>query len=291
MHIGYLGAGFMASPMIANLLDDGHSVSVWNRTSAKAQALGALGAQVVPSPEQVCEAGGVIVSCLSDDHALDTLFEDGDILRTLGAGGVHVSMSTISPTCAKRLSKNHNVQNVAYLAVPICGRPEAVEARAQSFLFAGDSAAKERVKGVLAALGRKLFDFGEDPSAANIAKINFNFLIASATEAMAEAFSIAEKSGLDPKDFYEMVIGTAFGCPLYENYGRIIHQKGWDKVGFRLTNGLKDIRLAAETAADCGGRMRLGELLEKRFEEAVENGLGEKDWTAIAAQVREEAGL
>ena len=116
-------------------------------------------------------------------------------------------------------------------------------------------------------------------------------MIASATEAMAEAFSIVEKSGLDPKTFYEMVIGTAFGCPLYENYGRIIHQKSWDNVGFSLKNGLKDIRLAAETAADCDGQMRLGELLERRFEEAVGNGLGEKDWTAIGAQVREETGL
>ena len=291
MHIGYLGAGFMATPMIENLLADGHSVAVWNRTATKAEALAGQGAQVVSNAAQVGESSGVILSCLADDSALDDVFGDGSVLDALGEGGVHVSMSTISAACAGRLAQHHSERGVAYVAAPICGRPDAVKARMQSFLVAGEAVAKTRVGDLLDALGRKVFDFGTDPTAANIAKINFNFLIASATEAMAEAFAVVEKSGLDPEAFYDMVVGTAFGCPLYENYGRMLHQRGWDKPGFTLANGLKDVKLAAETASDCGARMRLGELLQDRFEQAVANGLGDKDWTAIGAEVRTDAGL
>ena len=291
MHIGYLGAGFMATPMIENLLSDGHEVSVWNRTAAKAEALTPHGAHVVAEAAHVCESGGVVLSCLADDRALDAVFDDGSVLTALGKGGTHVSMSTISASCAGRLAKSHGAQGVAYVAAPICGRPDAVKARMESFLISGDEVAKTRISDVLEALGRRVFDFGEEPGAANIAKINFNFLIASATEAIAEALSVVEKSGLDPVAFYDMMVGTAFGCPLYENYGRQLHQRAWDKPGFKLVNGLKDVKLAAETAADCGARMRLGELLQDRFEQAVANGLGDKDWTAIGAEIRAEAGL
>ncbi len=291
MHIGYIGAGNMAAPMIDNLLADGHTVAVWNRTAEKAEALAPQGARVVAGPEQVCESGGVVISCIADDRALDAVFKDGRVLEALGDGGLHLSMSTVSAACAGRHAKKHGERSVAYVAAPICGRPEAVKARMESFLVAGDAAAKRRIGDLLDSLGRKVFDFGAEPTSANIAKINFNFLIAAATEAMAEAFSVVEKSGLDVEAFYEMVIGTAFGCPLYENYGRMLHQRGWDSVGFSLVNGLKDVKLAAETASDCSARMRLGELLQARFEQAVANGLGDKDWTAIAAEARAEAGL
>lgn len=291
MKIGYIGAGLMSTPMIENLLDDGHEVTVWNRTAAKAEALVVHGAKFVAEAAGVCSPHGLIMSCLADDAALEAVFEDGSVLQALGSGGIHLSMSTVSAACAARLAEWHGDLGVAYLAVPICGRPDAVKARRQSFLIAGDARAKTRVAGTLEALGRRVFDFGEDPTAANVAKINFNFLIVSAVEAMAEAFAIIEKSGLDVKAFHEMIIGTAFGCPLYEGYGRQLHQQEWDVAGFRLALGLKDVKLVGETAAECGARMRLGELLLNRFESAVANGLSDKDWTAIAEEIRADAGL
>lgn len=65
----------------------------------------------------------------------------------------------------------------------------------------------------------------------------------------------------------------------------------WEEPGFKLSLGLKDVRLARETASDHAARTRLGELLEARYREAVEHGRGDMDWTAIAAEVRAESGL
>ncbi len=290
MRIGYLGIGLMGEPMVANLLADGHEVTVWNRTAGKTAGVAALGARVAETAAEAC-AAGVVLSCLADDDALDTVFAGGDVLRMLGAGGVHVSISTISAQCATRLSAAHAQAGVHYVAAPIIGRPDAVRARVPSFLTAGDEGAKARVRPVLEKLSRRIFDFGTTASAANVVKINFNFMIATTIEALAEAFAVVEKHGIDPKAFYEMVIGTAFGCPIFENYGRQLSQHGWNNVGFKLALGLKDVRLAQGTAAAVGARMRLGELLEARFSAAVEHGYGDLDWTAIALDVRAEAGV
>ena len=290
MRLGYLGIGLMGEPMVANLLADGHEVTVWNRSPDKTAALVALGATLAATPAQAA-AGGVVLSCLADDQALDAVFADGSVVAALGRDGVHVSISTISAACAASLATAHAAAGVHYVAAPIIGRPDAVRARVPSFLTAGPLAAKERVKPILEKLSRRIFDFGTEASAANVAKINFNFMIATTIEALSESFAVVEQHGIDARDFYEMVIGTAFGCPIFENYGRQLSQHGWDTVGFKLALGLKDVRLAQATAAAVGARMRLGELLEARFSEAVAHGHGDKDWTAIALDVRAEAGL
>lgn len=291
MHLGFIGAGLMSAPMIENLLDDGHSVAVWNRTAAKADRLADRGARVVGRASEVCETGGVVLSCLADDASLDAVFADGSVVAAMGPGAVHVSMSTISAACARRLHSGHAAAGQHYVAAPIIGRPDAVKARMPSFIVSGDAAAKARIADLLASLSRKVFDFGPEAGAANIAKISFNFMIAAAVEAMGEAFALVEKSGLDPKSFYDMLVASPFGCPLYENYGRMIYQRNWERPLFKLELGLKDVRLAASTAADCDARMRLGELLEARFSEAVLHGLGNKDWTAVGIDIRAEAGL
>lgn len=291
MQLGYLGIGLMGEPMVDNLLADGHEVTVWNRSAGKTAGLAARGARVAPSAAAAVQTGGVVLSCLADDAALEAVFADGGVLAALGPGGVHVSISTISPECATRLAAAHAAAGVAYVASPIIGRPDAVRARVPSFLTAGDEAAKARVRPVLEKLSRRIFDFGATPSAANVAKINFNFMIATTIEALAESFAVVEKHGIDPAEFHQMVTGTAFGCPIFENYGRQLARHGWNDTGFKLALGLKDVRLAQGTAAAVGARMRLGELLETRYAEAVAHGHGEKDWTAIAIDVRAEAGL
>lgn len=291
MQIGFIGAGGMSSPMIENLLADGHEVTVWNRTTDRIRPLAANGAHKASSPADACRPGGVVMSCLADDAALNSVFHDGAIVRALGNGGLHISMSTIAAETARLLSARHSELGVAYVAAPILGRPDAVQARRQSYLVSGPDEAKARALPILQQLGRKVFDTGREAGAAHVAKINFNFLIASALEAMAEAFAVVEKSGLDPRAFLDMATSTLFGCPLYENYGRIMLDREYMEPAFALRLGLKDVKLARDSAAELGARMRLADLLQQRFEEAVAAGRGELDWSGIALDARLDAGL
>jgi len=291
MELTFIGTGMMGRPMIENLLADGDAVTVWNRTAEKAEPLAAKGAAVATSAVEAAAGATLVLSCLADDRAVRAVFEDAELLDALGDGAVHVSMSTISPACARDLAHTHAEHGVAYVASPILGRPDFVAERKQAHLLSGARAAKEAARPVLERVGLAVIDLGEEVGAANVSKLAFNFLIASAVEAMSEAFAAVEASGLDPRRFHEMITATLFGCPLYEGYGRQILDRSYEQAGFKLALGLKDVRLAVQAAQAAGARLPLAELLEERFEAAIEHGRGEMDWSAVSAEARREAGL
>jgi 3-hydroxyisobutyrate dehydrogenase-like beta-hydroxyacid dehydrogenase len=290
--IGFIGLGSMGQPMARNLMEAGYNLRVYNRTVSKAEPLVAQGAQVAARPGEVVEAGGMVITMVADDRALEeVVFGEGGILERLGPGGVHLSMSTVSPATASRLAGEHARRGSAYVAAPVFGRPEAAAARQLWICVSGPGGAKERARSVLEVLGRGIFDFGEEAGAANVVKLAGNFLIAAALEAMAEVLALAEKSGLSRADVIGMFGQTLFSCPIYQNYGRAIAEKRYLPASFRLSLGLKDMALALQTAADAKVPMPAASLVYDRLLAGVAKGRADMDWTALALGVSEDAGL
>ena len=290
--IGFVGLGSMGLPMAANLIESGYKLRVYNRTAQKAQPLAQKGAEVANSPAEVVEPGGTVITLLANDQALEevVLGENG-ILSKLGTDGIHLSMSTVSPATAQKLAELHQQQGSHYLASPVFGRPDAVVARKLWICLSGNEAAKERVRPVLDKLGQGVFDFGEKAGAANVVKIAGNFLIISAIEAMAEAFTLAEKNGIDRTQIANLFGQTLFACPIYQNYGHAIAQQQYEPAGFKLSLGLKDVTLALQTAQESQMPLPFASLLHDRLIAAVAKGKGDIDWTGLALSVSEEAGL
>jgi 3-hydroxyisobutyrate dehydrogenase-like beta-hydroxyacid dehydrogenase len=290
--IGFVGLGNMGHPMAANLLKAGYSVRVWDRTAARAAELAAQGATSVSRPEDVAETGTVVISSLSNDRVLEGVAgTNRDLLRRLGPGGVHVSTSTIAPETSRRLAEGHKVFGVAYLAAPVLGRPDAAAAAKLWVFLSGPPEAKERALPILRILGQGVFDLGEDPGAANVVKLTCNFLLASAIEAMAEAFTLAEKNGIDRRRLADLLPQTVFDCPVYRNYGRQIAEQRYEPALFKLSLGLKDIGLVLQTAASSRMPMPLAGLLHDRLLAADAKGRGDLDWTGLAGEASEAAGL
>jgi 3-hydroxyisobutyrate dehydrogenase-like beta-hydroxyacid dehydrogenase len=290
--VSFIGLGSMGLPIATNLVESGYRLRVYNRTLQKAQALVDKGAELGKSPADVVEPGGIVISMLANDQALEeiVLGENG-ILEKLGNGGIHISMSTISPTTAQNLAEQHEQQGVHYLAAPVFGRPDAAAARKLWICLSGNGAAKERALPLLNVLGQKVFDFGEQVSAANVVKLSGNFLIISAIEAMAEAFTLAEKNGIDRSQVAELFGQTLFACPIYQNYGRMIAQQQFEPAGFKLALGLKDVELALQTAKESQMPMPFASLVRDRLISAIAKGRGDIDWTGLALGVSEDAGL
>src|ERR1700738_2493077 len=101
-HLGFIGLGQMGQGMARNLVAAGYSVTVYNRTRAKAEPIAAMGAKIADAPVDAVTKGGVIVTMLSDDRTLEEVARAGDLAQRLGEGGIHLSMSTISPETARR---------------------------------------------------------------------------------------------------------------------------------------------------------------------------------------------
>jgi 3-hydroxyisobutyrate dehydrogenase-like beta-hydroxyacid dehydrogenase len=291
-NIGFIGLGAMGEPMAANLLAAGHKVAVYNRTPSKAANLKSKGAVVAANPADVAMPGGIVFTMLSDDRALNTLCDaQPSFVERLGKGGLHVSLSTIAPATSTRLAEEHRKHGVAYVGAPVFGRPEAAAAAKLWICVSGPAAARERIRPLLATMGQRTFDFGEDPAAANVVKLCGNFMIASALEAMAEAFALAEKNGVDPASVADMLGATLFACPIYQNYGKLILANGFEDAKFRLVLGLKDVNLALDTAAASEMPMPLASMMRDRMLASIAKGRKDWDWTAVALEAAEDAGL
>jgi 3-hydroxyisobutyrate dehydrogenase-like beta-hydroxyacid dehydrogenase len=290
--IGFVGLGRMGAAMAGNLLKAGYRLHVYNRTPERAQPLIAQGARLMSHPSDAAEAGGIVVTMLADDQAVeDIVFGERGILKNLGPHGIHVSMSTVSPATARRLAEDHKRYRVSYLAAPVFGRPEAATARKLWICLSGPRAAKDRVQSLLRVLGQGIFDFGEEPGAANVVKLAGNFLLASAIEALAEALTLSEKNGIDPTKLAAMLGQTLFACPAYQIYGEAIAQERYQPAGFTVALGLKDVNLVVQTAAASIMPMPLASLLHDRFLATVAQGRADLDWAAVALTVAEDAGL
>jgi 3-hydroxyisobutyrate dehydrogenase-like beta-hydroxyacid dehydrogenase len=292
MDIGFIGLGAMGLPMAANLLAAGHQLKVYNRTAAKADPLIQRGAELRSNAAAVASPGGIVITMLADDAALEGVVVGVDtIAHRLAPGGIHLSMSTIAPATSRRLANYHAENGSIYVTAPVFGRPDAAAAKRLWVCTSGPAAAKHKIAPLLEAMGQKTFDFGEEVGAANAVKLSGNFLIAAAMESMAEALAMLEKSDIDRVAAIEMLTSTLFACPVYQGYGKAIAQMRHTPVGFQLPLGLKDMELVLKTGAEVRAPMPVAAILRDRFLSSIAKGRTELDWSGFALAARDDAGL
>ena len=287
MDVGFIGIGSMGAAMAPNLVKAGHRVSVWNRNAAAVEAL--EGVTVLTSPAAAFE-NDAVVTMLSDDTAVRGVIIDSGALASARKDCVHVMMATISLALVEELQELHRRAGIAYVAAPVFGVP-AVAAQARlNIMAAGPAEAVATVQPLLDALGQKTWRLGDDPKHANVAKIAGNMMITLAIEAMGEATALTESYGLKAGDFLEIVTNTMFASPSYKRYGGNIAGDSYEP-GFKLTLGLKDVNLALEAARATRTVLPAADIVRETMLAAIDQGLGDKDWSVLAKMTRRRAGL
>jgi 3-hydroxyisobutyrate dehydrogenase-like beta-hydroxyacid dehydrogenase len=292
MNIAFIGLGNMGSAMATNLLKAGHTLSVYNRTRARADALKPLGARIAATASEAAAGAEIAITMLADDHALESvMFEKGNILDLLPPNAIHVSMSTISVALSRRLAAAHAERKQHYVSAPVFGRPEAAAAAKLFIVAAGPAAQIERCRPLFDAMGQKTFIAGDDASGANLMKLAGNFLITAVIEGLAESFALVRKAGLDANLFHEILTNSLFNAPIYKTYGALINSQKFEPAGFKLPLGLKDNRLLLAAAEENAVAMPMASLIRDRFLAALAQGMGEQDWSAISRISAQNAGL
>jgi len=287
MNIGFIGIGSMGAAMVPNLVKAGHRVGVWNRDVSAARALD--GVTVLPSPVAAFE-NDAVVTMLSNDAAVRAVIIGSDALASARKDCVHVMMATISPALADELQVLHAQAGIAYVAAPVFGVPAAAAQARLNIMVAGDADAVAKVQPLFDAMGQKTWHLGGEPKRANIAKIAGNMMITLAIEAMGEATALTESYGLKAADFLEIVTNTLFASPSYQRYGGFIATNSYEP-GFKLTLGLKDVNLALDAAQAKNAVLPALEIVRANMLEAIDQGLGSKDWSVLAKVARRRAGL
>lgn len=221
--VGLIGLGALGMPVAVNLVESGVTLRVYNRTQSKAQTLAERGATVVTRPCDAIVPHGIVFSLLWSDESVDEIVSSEGFLETLGEGGVHVSMSTISPEGARRIAAMHERVGATMISAPIFGRPEAAIAKNLIIAMSGPSASKQRIEPFLTAAGvQRAFDFGEDHGAALAVKVAGNFLIVSAAQSIYEALAMAGSYDVDKTALMDMLTSTLFPAPIYKSYGQLV---------------------------------------------------------------------
>lgn len=312
LSIAFVGLGKMGSGMAKNLAAAGHSLSVFDIDAGSTRAVAdAVSGSAAVSPSEAVtmalERGStegrapVVVSMVPNDEVIEAVVGgEGGILEGLGGAPadtslMHVSCSTVSPFTSRQLSeagKLGNGSELVHISAPVFARPDGVAAKQAYFpVSGGDAAARGLATQVLEPTCSKVFDFGDDPGAANVVKLCGNYMIASSIQSIAETLALAENSGLDRSEVMNMLNSTIFDCLIHKGYGQRVAERDHVPGGFSLELGLKDVTLVNETARRTGVPMSVGSVLQNRWLAAHRKGYGELDWSAVALTTTEDSGV
>jgi 3-hydroxyisobutyrate dehydrogenase-like beta-hydroxyacid dehydrogenase len=292
MRVGFIGLGNMGAAIAGNLVRAKHDVAVWNRSIGKARPLTDAGAELAGSPKGAASGRDVVFTMLGDDSALDSVMNgENGLLAGLRSGALHVSLSTIAVAAADRIAATHRTLGQHFLCAPVFGRPEAAAAAKLFVVAAGDPADFQAANPLLSAMSQRVFYLGEKPSTANLVKLCGNFMILSAIESLGEAMVLAEKGGVAKSQLLEVLTGSLFDSPIYRVYGPILAEEKFKPAGFAAPLGLKDMRLAGQSAEALRVPMPLLSLLRDHLLQAIAQEGEDIDWSAVALVSAKNAGL
>src|SRR5262249_53105740 len=270
MRIGFVGLGQMGDGMARRLIDAENDLIVYNRTRSRAEALIPLGAQVADGVRDATTDVDVLITMLSDDHAVEEIvFSPGDALQSLPWNSIHLSMSTISVALSQWLTSAHRAKGQHYVAATVFGRPDVAAAGKLFIMMAGPGDQVERCRPILSALGQKIFDAGEEAANANIIKLAGNFMITAVIESLAESFGLVKKHGLEPRVLLDTLTSSLFTAPVYGTYGNMIVDQKFEPPSFKLPLGMKDNTLVLDAAQSASVPMPLASLVHDHFVEAM----------------------
>lgn len=289
MKVGFIGLGQMGHAIAANLLAAGHDLTVWNRSADKAHDLVAAGAQIAVSPARAA-SGDVVFTMLADDAAVEAVTFGSDGILSAETTSLHVSLSTISPDLAKRLTSAHAGRG-GFVSAPVFGRPNAAAAAKLNIVAAGSAADLATCQPLLDVIGQRTFPIGERPERANVVKLSGNFLIMAAIESLAEAMTLAAKNGIERAAFLEIMTETLFGAPVYKNYGQMMLDESYRDVGFPAPLGLKDMRLVAAIADASRVPMPVLGVVRDHLLSTIAREGEDIDWSGISKIIAADAGL
>ena len=278
--------------MASRLLRGGHDLLVYNRTAGKTADLEKAGAKVAGSIADVCRERDMVIAMVADDNALETVtFHPGGVRDSLAKGSVYCSMGTHSAGVIQSIDAALKKNGLTFVAAPVLGRPDAAAAGQIVIVSAGPADALKKCEPVFSILGRKTMEAASAPEAAIAIKLANNFVLGCAVETMAEAFALVRKYGVQPQVFYDVMTEGLFAAPAYKVYGKLIVDSSYDKPGFTVKLGLKDIKLALAAAELVGVPLPSGSVVRDRLVGALGHDEGDKDWAVLGREAARSCGL
>jgi 2-hydroxy-3-oxopropionate reductase len=290
--IGFIGLGLMGRPMATNLLKAGFPLIVHSRSPQPIEAIVALGATRAESPADIARQVTRIITMLPDSPDVEQVLEGANgVFSTLQRGTIIIDNSSIAPGVARRLAAKATSLGAQMLDAPVSGGEIGAVSGTLSIMVGGDADAFDTVKPILDVMGNpeKVVRIG-DAGAGQICKVCNQMVIAGTLGAVAEAFALAKKAGIDAARMREALLGGFAASRVLEVHGERI-LKGNYKPGFKTRLFAKDLRIASSTLADNQVPAPISAAVRQLVTAQMAAGGGDEDYSAMAKVILDLAGL
>ena len=284
----FLGLGVMGYPMAGHLVAAGHTVTVYNRTTAKAERwVAEHGGAMAMTPAAAAEGAEYVFLCVGDDPDVLTVTTGADgVLETMGEGAVLVDHTTASAVIARNVHAAAAAQGVGFVDAPISGGQAGAENGVLTVMCGGDQADFDRVAPVIDAYSRACNLLG-GPGSGQLTKMVNQICIAGLVQGLSEGINFAQRAGLDVGGVVDTISKGAAGSWQMENRAQTMADGVFD-YGFALDWMRKDLRICFEEAAANGSVLPVTEIVDGYYEQLQELGLGRWDTSTLIHLLRQE---
>jgi len=274
--IGFVGLGNMGAPMSANLVKAGHRVRGFDLADPLLRAAAERGVETAGSVAAAADGADVFMTMLPNGAIVrDVLTGPGGALERLPAGALVIDSSSIDVATTRDMHAAAAAEGMQYLDAPVSGGVSGATAGTLTFMIGGSEAALERARPVLEVLGSKLVHLG-GPGNGQAAKVCNQLVVAASTAALAEAFVLADRMGVQAAALYEVMSGASANCWALHNFNPwpgVVDGSAADngyrpRFAARLMN--KDLHLALDAAHGAGQELALTELVASLFARLAE---------------------
>lgn len=283
MNIAVLGTGLMGGPMAIKLLEAGHSVVVYNRTSSKLTPLKKKGLISAKSPEEAIRHAEFVLLILADAAAIEDVLSFEEPEKILPEKIV-IQMGTIGQEESQAFAEYVTRSGGRYLEAPVLGSIPEVEAKRLIVLTAGDSDLLAKCRPLLETFGSDIFHFGGIGKAA-VVKLALNQMIAALTATFSISLALVRENGIEPQAFMEVLRNSAMYTPTFDKkLGRMLSGK-FDEPNFPTRHLLKDVELFATEARNVDLSTTLLESIRDILQMTVDNGYARSDYSAMITAI------
>jgi len=291
--IGFIGVGLMGHGMAKNILAAGFPLTIMgNRNRAPVESLVASGAREAKTPKEVAEASDIVFLCVSDSPTVEAIvYGENGLKAGAHKGLVIVDSSTADPTSTARIIEDLRPLGVTVCDAPLGGTPvQAEEGKLFAMVGCDDDATFARIRPVIEAWAGRIEHFGPATTGHKIKLIN-NFIAQGYGAVYAEAFALAEKSGIAARTIYNVINGGRMDCGYFQTFSAYAAKGELESHRFSIRNALKDLRYVENMANAAVVSNPIGNAVKNTYALAVAQGEGETYVPLVADTIAEQNGL
>lgn len=279
--IGFLGTGIMGSAMVKNLLRSGCNVKVYNRTLSKAIALEPYGAKICSSPSDVIRDSDMVLCCLFDSNAVESIILDNDeVLHSFSPDQIFIDFTTNYPPFTKKLSTTLLKYGVNMLDAPVSGGEVGAKEGALSIMVGGNPEIFNKCIPIFKKLGNTLTHIGNNVGDGCYAKMANQIMVAINMAALVEALSFSKKVNVDTNKLYTALSGgLANSEVLRVKFNKMINEDY--APGGKINVNLKDLNYVNDIMIEEGFNLPTIDLIRKLYDDLSKAGYGDEDHCAL----------